>query len=91
MCRLWICIGKFINQVVILPQIDLDNALKTAEKLRKKINNFDFKDKKKISCSFGVTILNGEDTAEKFVKRADKGLYKAKENGRDRVVGVKAN
>ena len=36
--------------------------------------------------SFGVTTTVSGDTMNSFVKRADEGLYKAKESGRNRVV-----
>jgi diguanylate cyclase (GGDEF)-like protein len=40
-----------------------------------------------ITCSFGVSVLAGNDaaTAEELLDRADKALYKAKELGRNRV------
>jgi diguanylate cyclase (GGDEF)-like protein/PAS domain S-box-containing protein len=76
--------------IVLLPRTDMDNALKVAEKFRKEVMNTDFKDIKQMTCSFGVTTLNSNDDVDKFVNRADRGLYKAKENGRNRVVGIKA-
>ncbi len=77
--------------VVLLPQINIENAIKVADKFRKKIMDFDFRDVKQLTCSFGVTMLGKTDGIDKFVKRADRGLYKAKESGRNRVVGVKAS
>ena len=41
----------------------------------------------KISCSFGVAIYNPEDTKEKLFKRVDKILYKAKNSGKNIVLG----
>jgi two-component system, cell cycle response regulator len=76
--------------IILLPQINLENALYVAEKLRKGIMNYDFKEVKHLTCSFGVTKLCRIDTADKFVSRVDRALYKAKESGRNRVVGIKA-
>jgi diguanylate cyclase (GGDEF)-like protein/PAS domain S-box-containing protein len=76
--------------VVLLPGTDMDNALKAAEKLRKQVMNAEFKNVKYVTCSFGVTTLSNDDNVDKFVNRADRGLYKAKESGRNRVVGIKA-
>ena len=38
-----------------------------------------------ITISAGVSFFKENDTLEKFVERADKGVYLAKENGRNRV------
>ena len=40
-----------------------------------------------ITCSFGIsTLVADSDTAESLRKRADRALYRAKADGRDRVV-----
>jgi len=39
-----------------------------------------------VTISLGVTAITDQDeTMDQMVKRADDALYKAKENGRDRV------
>ncbi len=76
--------------VVLLPRTDMNNALKAAEKFRRQVMNADFKDAGRVTCSFGVTNLNLNDDIDTFVNRADRGLYKAKESGRNRVVGIKS-
>ncbi|MBN2403835.1 MAG: diguanylate cyclase [Spirochaetes bacterium] len=76
--------------VVLLPRTDLNNALKAAEKFRKRVMNTEFMNVKHLTCSFGVAALVKNDDVDKFVSRADKALYKAKESGRNRVVGIKA-
>ena len=40
-----------------------------------------------VTCSGGVAVWYGTetDTAEHMVKRADTGLYRSKENGRNRI------
>lgn len=76
--------------IVLLPQSELDNTLRVAEKMRKKIMTSYFKDVNRVTCSFGVTKFSESDDIDKFIKRADKALYKAKETGRNRVVGIQA-
>jgi diguanylate cyclase (GGDEF)-like protein len=56
--------------------------------LRLKIEIYGFSSKINVKCSFGVTGYKRNDTAESIVKRADEALYKAKENGRNRVESV---
>ncbi|MGC8650547.1 MAG: GGDEF domain-containing protein, partial [Hydrogenobaculum sp.] len=72
--------------VIIAPESTLEDAKALAEKLRKEIENFLFEEGLSITCSFGVASLNQEDTKETILKRADEALYKAKREGRNRVV-----
>ena len=72
--------------VIIAPETTLEDAKALAEKLRKKIENFLFEEGFSITCSFGISSLNQEDTKETILKRVDEALYKAKREGRNRVV-----
>ena len=64
----------------------IKNAQKIAEQLRKVVENFDFNGKK-ITASFGVCCkyISSKESFEELIKNADKALYKAKNNGRNRV------
>ena len=81
--------------LVTLPETDLDGAFKLAERLRRVIieNKFDIETKKiKISASFGVAGFgpnnrDGEISFDIMIKDADKYLYQAKNEGRNRVAG----
>ncbi len=72
--------------IYVLPETKLDKALDFAEGLRSQIEQNKFTTVKHITMSFGVTEYIAGDTLDSFVKRADEGLYKAKESGRNRVV-----
>jgi two-component system, cell cycle response regulator len=78
--------------VVILPDISQDMAFQVAERLRKGIGGKPFEVSSphspiKVSVSVGGFMISGMDdvTVEDVLKYADEELYKAKENGRDRV------
>jgi len=71
--------------IIFLPQTSCKEAAQTAEKLRKIIEDSLFSSIKTLTCSFGVTELKNDENADAFLKRVDRLLYKAKENGRNRV------
>ncbi len=71
--------------IIFLPQTSSKEAAKIAEKLRQIIEDSLFSSIKIVTCSFGVAELQADDTADSFLKRVDALLYKAKENGRNRV------
>jgi len=70
---------------VILPDTVAANALAVAERMRASVENADWPDAP-LTISLGtVTLLNSEN-ASSLLARADKALYSAKQNGRNRVV-----
>ena len=71
--------------MIISNNISVSGVVELAEKLRLTIETHGFPLKINVKCSFGVTGYKRGDTAESIVKRADNALYKAKENGRNRV------
>lgn len=71
---------------IIAPGIDLNTAAAVADKIRKIIENAHSQGVPKFTCSFGVTALNGEENSNELIKRADDALYRAKEEGRNKVV-----
>ncbi len=75
--------------LILLESTDLENAARTAEKIRKIIMEHEFPDIKHLTCSFGVTTYQTGENSETFINRADSALYRAKENGRNRVIGIK--
>ena len=77
--------------IVILPKTPLNEAVRVANKLRKSIESEHFGIERKITCSFGVTEIREDDTASTLLKRVDEYLYKAKNTGRNRVVGDNSN
>jgi diguanylate cyclase (GGDEF)-like protein len=71
--------------VVIAIETDLEGSRILAEKARKSIENYKFDNVGKVTASFGIAQLKKGETEDSLITRADKALYKAKKNGRNRV------
>ncbi|MFA6188964.1 MAG: diguanylate cyclase [Sulfuricurvum sp.] len=74
--------------VIILPDVDLKKAIHVADKYRQAIEQMKVPKVGTITASFGVTVFFNGDTQEMMMHRADVALYRAKENGRNRVESV---
>jgi diguanylate cyclase (GGDEF)-like protein len=74
--------------IILCIDSNLENSILIAEKLRKIIEEYDFGLPTNVTCSFGVSEYISDESQECFIKRADNGLYKAKESGRNRVEWV---
>lgn len=70
--------------VIVVPDGGAEVAIRVAERCRVALHGIraDFP----ISGSFGVAMVEPDDSAESLLKRADHALYRAKRRGRDRVV-----
>lgn len=75
--------------VILLPDTEMKFALEIAEELRLAVGKekFEFdKDQIELTISFGISAGNKDSyLGEALVERADRALYHAKENGRNRV------
>jgi len=74
--------------LVICPNLDEQGSTELAEKLLVKVSDYTFPEVKKITVSIGVSQLSKNIDIEASIKNADIALYKAKENGRNRVVVI---
>ena len=75
--------------VVVMPDTDMTVAAMVAERLRRRIASEPFKiaqGDKSVTISIGIAALGAEDTPAQVLKRADQALYRAKHEGRNRVV-----
>ncbi|WP_070988394.1 diguanylate cyclase [Halofilum ochraceum] len=70
---------------VLLPETSVAEAGELAERIRGRIKLTPFPGVGGITASFGVADLQGVDTRDAFVGAADRALYRAKGDGRDRV------
>ena len=75
--------------VMLLPGTKQEETLRLVNKLREKIESCGFHyhgNAVKITASCGVSSFNENDTLTQVFERADKALYKAKDNGRNQCV-----
>lgn len=74
--------------LLIMPDTTIDNAQIVLTRLLERVRDSEVvTDKHRIKYSFsgGLVVYKGDLTLEAFIERADKLLYKAKTEGRDRV------
>ena len=77
--------------ILVLKTTPMGNALQVAERIRTSIRSAAWKDPKTgtdvgdVTASFGIAEIIDGETADHLVERADKKLYLAKKNGRNRV------
>jgi len=71
--------------ILLISNADSDKAIFIAEKLRKTIEETEFKPVNSVTASFGATFFEGNDSEESLIARADKALYRAKDKGRNLV------
>ncbi len=73
---------------IIMPFTNINYACKKLEEFRKLVENHCFCEKKNIqlTISAGVSEFSGEENMEELILKADRNVYYAKKNGRNRVV-----
>ena len=77
--------------VIVMPETDMAVATIVAERLRRRIAAEPFTIQQgarpiETTISIGIATLDTGDTVAKILKRADQALYRAKRDGRNRVV-----
>ncbi len=74
--------------LIIVPESNLEETFTMADRIRQEVekSSFIFEEKNlTITISLGVAMFRDGLTAEDFIKSADKALYVAKQNGRNRT------
>lgn len=73
---------------IVAPNMDLELLQRVAERMRKAIASLSIETagiQLNVTSSVGLALWDREETADEFYRRADKQLYEAKRQGRNRV------
>ncbi|RWH70844.1 GGDEF domain-containing protein [Mesorhizobium sp.] len=73
---------------VVTPNMDVELLARFAERIRKAIANLSIMSgnvRLKVTTSVGLAVWDHKESAEDFYRRADRQLYEAKKQGRNRV------
>ncbi|GAC1393270.1 MAG: hypothetical protein NVSMB31_12470 [Vulcanimicrobiaceae bacterium] len=74
--------------VVLLPDIKQSETLRVAEKIRKCIAGYSFRESGRsfdLGVSIGVALIDGQATPQELLSHADEACYKAKAQGRNMI------
>lgn len=79
-------VGRYGGEefLVVFPNTDLESVGLVCERIRARIEAYQFAEGLKITISGGIAEYRGE-TVMMFIDRADQKLYQAKESGRNRI------
>ena len=71
--------------MILLPEAGLTEALTLAESIREHLHVVPGGGSGRVTASFGVSAYRPEETLDRWLKRVDAMLYKAKHEGRNRI------
>jgi len=71
--------------LILLPETDANGAAVLAEKIRSVIEHHPFQDAGSVTISIGIADCIGKKDIDMLIIQADRALYRAKGNGRNRV------
>jgi len=73
--------------IIVMTECDFQMAYGLSEKIRKCIETHNFENVDQVTISIGVVAYEQGESIEAVMMRLDKNVYKAKNNGRNQVVG----
>ncbi len=72
--------------VLVMPETSVKAAIQLLNELKNVVSTSSFPHGEKLTVSIGMTDYSGVELIEQLLETADKALYEAKENGRNRLV-----
>lgn len=72
--------------MILFPQTAIEPAVEMAERIRKSIEAYPFETVGQMSISIGLVSYRSTEDVEEILRRVDVALYRAKNEGRNRVV-----
>lgn len=69
--------------IVVCPDAGATDVLQLAERIRARIERYNFSEVGRVTVSVGIAELRPEDNIQDLIDRADQAMYEAKKNGRN--------
>ncbi len=87
-CRHIDKLGRYGGEefLIICPETDKSSAFELAERIRIRVEEMQAGIVQNVTCSIGVASYINEEHRDDLINAADKALYRAKKEGRNRVV-----
>jgi len=73
--------------MILLPDTPLRGATIFAEEIRRLVASKDLLADRSVTVSIGVSELGENESADEWLKRGDDAVYRAKDGGRNRIIG----
>ncbi|TDT68107.1 PAS domain S-box-containing protein/diguanylate cyclase (GGDEF)-like protein [Hypnocyclicus thermotrophus] len=80
-------VGRYGGEefLILLPDCILEKAVEYGELIRKKVEKYNFEEFN-VTISGGIATFSKEDNSYSLIDKADKKLYEAKKNGRNKII-----
>jgi diguanylate cyclase (GGDEF)-like protein/PAS domain S-box-containing protein len=72
--------------MILVPIKNKSDAYKIAEKIRKTVEDHNFRNIKHLTISIGISFYKEGDSIKSLIRRADTALYEAKKTGKNKTV-----
>jgi len=72
--------------LIVCPETGCKGAFSLAEKLRERVQDMDLREVSGVTCSFGVVEIREKESPDSLMSRVDRLLYKAKDQGKNKVI-----
>ena len=88
--RLFDAVGRWGGEefLAVVTNVKMERLLRIAERLRRLVGGSELRKPVRVgvTCSIGAAVVRPDDTMDELLRRADQALYRAKSEGRNRVL-----